>query len=79
MGRSRPADQIMVKPAGGQELGGRVVGRDPKTDLALIKVEGGSAGPSDQYPFALSTSCRKGSPAIYRLRFSQKISVARDS
>lgn len=33
------ADKIKVKLAGGKELDGRVVGRDPKTDLALIKIE----------------------------------------
>ena len=37
------ADLIKVKLAGGEELGGRIVGRDPKTDLALIKVEASSA------------------------------------
>ncbi|MCE5284192.1 MAG: DegQ family serine endoprotease [Deltaproteobacteria bacterium] len=37
------ADQIKVKLAGGDELAGRIVGRDPKTDLALIKVEASSA------------------------------------
>ncbi len=33
------ADQIKVKLADGKELKGRVVGSDPKTDLALIKVQ----------------------------------------
>ena len=33
------ADQIKVKLAGGKELKGKVVGADPKTDLALIKVD----------------------------------------
>ena len=33
------ADRIKVKLAGGKELDGRIVGRDPKTDLALIKIE----------------------------------------
>ena len=33
------ADRIKVKLASGKELDGRVVGRDPKTDLALIKIE----------------------------------------
>jgi serine protease Do len=46
------ADQIKVKLAGGKELEGKVVGRDPKTDLALIKVEGGS----DMQPLALGNS-----------------------
>jgi serine protease Do len=46
------ADQIKVKLAGGKELEGRIVGRDPKTDLALIKVEGGS----DLQPLALGNS-----------------------
>jgi serine protease Do len=32
------ADQIKVKLAGGKELDGKVVGRDPKTDLALVKI-----------------------------------------
>jgi serine protease Do len=34
------ADQIKVKLYNGKELEGRVVGRDPKTDLALIRIEG---------------------------------------
>src|SRR5512138_671050 len=33
------ADQIMVKLAGGKELDAKIVGRDPKTDLALVKIE----------------------------------------
>jgi serine protease Do len=33
------ADQIKVKLADGKELDGKIVGRDPKTDLALIKIE----------------------------------------
>jgi serine protease Do len=34
------ATEIKVKFADGRELGGTVVGRDPKTDLALLKVDG---------------------------------------
>ena len=34
------ADQIKVKLANGKEYDGKVVGRDPKTDLALIKIKG---------------------------------------
>jgi len=33
------ADQIKVKLAGGKEFNGKVIGRDPKTDLALIKID----------------------------------------
>jgi serine protease Do len=33
------ASEIRVKFADGRELAGKVVGRDPKTDLALLKVE----------------------------------------
>ena len=36
------ADQIKVKLAGGKEFAGKIVGRDPKTDLALIKIEAAS-------------------------------------
>ena len=36
------ADQIKVKLADGKEFEGRIVGRDPKTDLALVKIEGNS-------------------------------------
>ncbi len=36
------ADQIKVKLADGKELDGRIIGRDPKTDLALVKVDGAS-------------------------------------
>jgi serine protease Do len=34
------ADQIKVKLADGKEFNGKVIGRDPKTDLAVIKIEG---------------------------------------
>jgi len=34
------ADQIKVKLANGKEFDANLVGRDPKTDLALIKIEG---------------------------------------
>ena len=46
------ADQIKVKLAGGKELDGRIVGRDPKTDLALVKVE----GTADLQPLPLGNS-----------------------
>src|SRR5262249_7233037 len=36
------ADQIKVKLANGNEYDGKVVGRDPKTDLALVKIDGAS-------------------------------------
>jgi len=36
------ADQIKVKLANGKEYNGKIVGRDPKTDLALLKIEGAS-------------------------------------
>ncbi len=40
------ADQIKVKLANGKEYEGKVVGRDPKTDLALVKIN---------EPFQIST------------------------
>ena len=46
------ADQIRVKLASGKEFEGRVVGRDPKTDLALVKI----AGHSDLQPLKLGNS-----------------------
>jgi len=36
------ADQIKVKRSDGKEFDGRIIGRDPKTDLALVKIDGGS-------------------------------------
>ncbi len=36
------ADQIKVKLANGKEYEGKIVGRDPKTDLALVKIDGAS-------------------------------------
>jgi serine protease Do len=36
------ADQIKVKLSSGKEFSAKVIGRDPKTDLAVIKVEGSS-------------------------------------
>ena len=46
------ADQIKVKLASGKEFDGKVVGRDPKTDLALVKI----AGDSDLQPLKLGNS-----------------------
>jgi serine protease Do len=46
------ADQIKVKLANGKEFEGKVVGRDPKTDLALIKIN----APSDLQPLTLGNS-----------------------
>jgi serine protease Do len=46
------ADQIKVKLAGGKEFSGKIVGRDPKTDLALIKI----TGDSDLQPLTLGNS-----------------------
>jgi serine protease Do len=46
------ADQIKVKLANGKEFEGKVVGRDPKTDLALIKIN----TPSDLQPLTLGNS-----------------------
>jgi serine protease Do len=46
------ADQIKVKLAGGKEFEGKVVGRDPKTDLALVKIEGNA----DLQPLNLGNS-----------------------
>lgn len=36
------AEQIKVKMADGKEFDGRIIGRDPKTDLALVKIDGAS-------------------------------------
>jgi serine protease Do len=36
------ANQIKVKLANGKEYDGKVVGQDPKTDLALVKIDGAS-------------------------------------
>ncbi len=36
------ADEIKVSLADGKEYKGKVVGRDPKTDLAVVKIEGAS-------------------------------------
>ena len=46
------ADQIKVKLANGKEYEGKVVGRDPKTDLALVKIDGAS----DLQPLNLGNS-----------------------
>jgi serine protease Do len=34
------ADQILVKLASGKQIDGRIIGLDPKTDLALVKIDG---------------------------------------
>jgi serine protease Do len=46
------ADQIKVKLTSGKEYDGKIVGRDPKTDLALIKIEASS----DLQPLSLGNS-----------------------
>jgi len=46
------ADQIKVKLTNGREYDGKIVGRDPKTDLALIKIKGSS----DLQPLNLGNS-----------------------
>ena len=46
------ADQIKVKLASGKEYDGKVVGRDAKTDLALVKINGAS----DLQPLKLGNS-----------------------
>src|SRR4030095_1456641 len=46
------ANQIKVKLANGKEYDGKVVGRDPKTDLALVKIDGAS----DLQPVAMGNS-----------------------
>jgi serine protease Do len=46
------AGQIKVKLANGKEYEGKIVGRDPKTDLALVKIE----GVSDLHPLKLGNS-----------------------
>ena len=46
------ADQIKVKLSNEKEYNGKVIGRDPKTDLALLKIEGSS----DLHPLKLGNS-----------------------
>ncbi len=46
------ADQIKVKLANGKEYNGKIVGRDPKTDLAVVKIDGAT----DLHPLALGNS-----------------------
>jgi serine protease Do len=46
------ADQIKVKLSNGKEYAGKVVGRDPKTDLAIVKIEKSS----DLHPLTLGNS-----------------------
>jgi len=46
------ADQIKVKFADGKEYEGKVVGRDPKTDLAVVKINGAA----DLQPLTLANS-----------------------
>ena len=46
------ADQIKVKFANGKEYDGKVVGRDPKTDLAVVKID----GTADLQPLTLGNS-----------------------
>ncbi len=46
------ADKIKVKLANGKEFDGKIIGRDPKTDLALIKIKNSS----DLQPLKLGNS-----------------------
>jgi serine protease Do len=46
------ADQIKVKLSDGKDREGKVVGRDPKTDLAVVKIDGSA----DLRPLALGDS-----------------------
>jgi serine protease Do len=46
------ADQIKVKLSNGKEYPGTVVGRDPKTDLAIVKIDKSA----DLHPLALGNS-----------------------
>lgn len=46
------ADQIKVKLASGKEYDGKIIGRDPKTDLALVKID----GVADLQPLVLGNS-----------------------
>ncbi|MCG6534231.1 MAG: DegQ family serine endoprotease [Syntrophales bacterium LBB04] len=46
------ADEIKVKLANGKEFEAKVVGRDPKTDLALIKIKGST----DLHPLTMGNS-----------------------
>jgi serine protease Do len=39
------ADEIKVKLANGKEFTGKIIGRDPKTDLALVKIEAADLQP----------------------------------
>jgi serine protease Do len=55
------ASEIRVKLADGRELSGRVVGRDPKTDLALLKVD---AGGLPVIPLGDSSRLEVGEPVM---------------
>src|SRR5437660_239445 len=55
------ATEIRVKFADGRELPGRVVGRDPRTDLALLKVEGHGL---PTIPLGDSSALRVGEPVM---------------
>ncbi|HSO67929.1 MAG TPA: DegQ family serine endoprotease [Desulfatirhabdiaceae bacterium] len=46
------ADQIRVKLSDGKEMDGRIIGRDPKTDLAIVKIDGAT----DLHPLKLGDS-----------------------
>jgi serine protease Do len=55
------ATEIRVKMADGREVPGKVVGRDPKTDLALLKVE---ATGLPVIPFGDSSQLQVGEPVM---------------
>lgn len=58
------AKLIRVSLADGRTLGARVIGSDPTTDLALLKIDPGTSAPLPTLRFAESEKVRAGDPVI---------------
>jgi len=58
------AEEIVVSLANGREIPGKIIGRDPRTDLAVIKIDPAQAGELTIAPLGDSGKIRVGELAV---------------
>lgn len=58
------ADEIMVSLANGREIPGKIIGRDPRTDLAVVKIDPAKAGEITVAPLGDSSQVKVGELAV---------------